>query len=174
MGRTLTCEACASAGETRKPRGDPETAFDDPIGDKVVFGGVIESDDDQDFKSSNKKRAPSPLGKAVGRTPFGTVVFDCPEAERCRDPLLEYLSNLDAAIAYHRQFPANDRYPDTVVLFQNGRILKGVERACSAQPAANDASTLPTTLMRKIPENTPEPKHSSSAIYGWNKSRHRD
>ncbi|OJD25401.1 hypothetical protein ACJ73_03226 [Blastomyces percursus] len=70
--------------------------------------------------------------------------------------------NLDAAIAYHQQFPANDRFHDTVVLFENGRILKsdkdatptvfanGVERACSDQPVP---MTLPTVqqLLREIP-----------------------
>ncbi|PGH29191.1 hypothetical protein GX50_08054 [[Emmonsia] crescens] len=83
--------------------------------------------------------------------------------------------NLDAAIAYHRQFPANDRYPDTVVTFENGRILKPGEQLTPfvpiwVEPAANDLPTPPTTL-REIPANTPEPKQSSSAIYGWNKSR---
>ncbi|KAK2798057.1 hypothetical protein FQN50_008969 [Emmonsiellopsis sp. PD_5] len=35
--------------------------------------------------------------------------------------------NLDAAIEHHKQFPANDEYPDTLVHFQNGKVVEKID-----------------------------------------------
>ncbi|KAK2798440.1 hypothetical protein FQN51_007703 [Onygenales sp. PD_10] len=105
----------------------------------------------------------------------------------------KHYPNLDAAIEHHKQFPANEEYPDMLVHFQHGKVvekkdldaryplwLEGRFSICSSQPTssqppastppATDLPSHPTTL-QQVPANSPERKKATSAIYGWNTIR---
>ncbi|KAK2783977.1 hypothetical protein FQN52_009356 [Onygenales sp. PD_12] len=53
----------------------------------------------------------------------------------------KHYPNLDAAIEHHKQFPANDEYPDMLVHFQNGKVVE--KKDLDARAGALIRSTLP-------------------------------
>ncbi|KAK2775745.1 hypothetical protein FQN53_002993 [Emmonsiellopsis sp. PD_33] len=90
----------------------------------------------------------------------------------------KHYPNLDAAIEHHKQFPANEEYPDMLVHFQNGKVVekKDLDARCPLWLEITrifwEARAL-DCLNKCLPANSPEPEKATSAIYGWNTVRNQ-